>query len=129
MEQEEGETLATLWQIQHKDSLNYLKATYESVFLLKHVCTGLFLQISGEYDTQHLTLTYDGTQPSCQFQLRSKKNAHDQIAYSEACRIQSYIEPSLLVQCLDRNYVKMSKKSQKKNLEQCIFLLHVADES
>ncbi|CAD8173114.1 unnamed protein product [Paramecium octaurelia] len=122
------ENLNSLWQFQHVDSLIYSRSTYENVFLIRHVCTGLFLQITNN----GVGLTYDGLKMECQFNLKSKKTQIDPISYSEACKIQSTLSHSVdglvelegvVIVCLDENKVAVQRKSQKQNIERATFLL------
>ncbi|CAD8151578.1 unnamed protein product [Paramecium octaurelia] len=121
------EDLNSLWQVQHVDSLIYSRPTYESVFLIRHVCTGLFLHITN----QGVGLTYDGLKMECHINLKSKKTSNDPISYSEACKIQSamnfqvdnYVaQESVVVVCLDETKVAVQRKSQKQNIERATFL-------
>ncbi|CAD8135704.1 unnamed protein product [Paramecium pentaurelia] len=124
------ENLNNLWQIQHVDSLTFSKANYDSVFLIRHVCTGLFLEISHHT----ASLTYDGLRQECQFYLRSKKTSDDQILFSEAYKLQSVMnvqidnfvtQENLVIVCLD-DRVTVQRKSQKQNIERVTFLLKLA---
>ncbi|TNV75003.1 hypothetical protein FGO68_gene1012 [Halteria grandinella] len=126
------ENLDSLWQIQHVDSLTYYRATYESKFLIRHVCTGLFLEVTTESFNQYVSLTFDGLKQECQFNLKSKKTSNDPISYSEACKIQSVHQPEISVQdvgvvivCLD-DRVSVQRKSQKQNIERSAFLFKLA---
>ncbi|CAD8067155.1 unnamed protein product [Paramecium primaurelia] len=126
--QDADENLNCLWQIQHVDSLIYQKSTYESVFLIRHVCTGLFLQITNN----EVGLTYDGLKMECQFNLKSKKQSIDPISYSETFKIQSAITISIdshqtqegvVLVCQDDKKVAVQRKSQKQKIEKATFLL------
>ncbi|CAD8067163.1 unnamed protein product [Paramecium primaurelia] len=126
--QEADENLNCLWQIQHVDSLIYQKSTYESVFLIRHVCTGLLLQITNN----GVGLTYDGLKMECQFNLKCKKQSIDPISYSETFKIQSAItisidnyiaKESVVLVCQDDKKVAVQRKSQKQNIEKATFLL------
>ncbi|CAD8087418.1 unnamed protein product [Paramecium sonneborni] len=125
------QNLSSLWQIQHIDSLIYQRPTYESVFLIRHVCTGLFLYITN----RGVGLTYDGLKSECQFNLKSKKTSNDYISYSEACKIQlapnnsidnSISQDGIVIVCINENKVALQRKSQKKNIERATFLLKQA---
>ncbi|CAD8133367.1 unnamed protein product [Paramecium octaurelia] len=122
--------LNNLWQIQHVNSLMFSRPNYDSVFLIRHVCTGLFLEITNH----NANLTYDGLKQECQFHLRSKKNSDDQILFSEAYKLQSFMNVSidgyvtqenLVIVCLD-DRVTVQRKSQKQNMERVTFLLKLA---
>ncbi|CAD8052984.1 unnamed protein product [Paramecium sonneborni] len=128
--QDAEENLNNLWQVQHMDSLTFQKPNYESVFLIRHVCTGLFLEISHH----SVGLTYDGLRQECQFHLRAKKTSEDQILFSEAYKLQSVLNvqidgfvtlENLVVVCLD-DKVAVQRKSQKQNIERATFLFKLA---